>query len=168
MSQSLEFWSEKISLQDNLLSSWTLCLCKDRWIFIVACIHWLASYVIVLTECLIKYVSGKNIFSFIAEILVKGMGNCLLFLDKAKNAWMWLHIADKGRASFWKGSVNSFPQKSTKGSVVLGYVFRHLNLVEIDYFGLRYCDRSHQTVSKRQSRLDFPSVNFYPVSGVCL
>ncbi|NXF39307.1 E41LA protein, partial [Nyctibius bracteatus] len=36
-------------------------------------------------------------------------------------------------------------QKSTKGSVVLGYVFRHLNLVEIDYFGLRYCDRSHQT-----------------------
>uniref|UniRef100_A0A8C5UGU4 Erythrocyte membrane protein band 4.1-like 4A n=1 Tax=Malurus cyaneus samueli TaxID=2593467 RepID=A0A8C5UGU4_9PASS len=34
---------------------------------------------------------------------------------------------------------------STKGSVVLGYVFRHLNLVEIDYFGLRYCDRSHQT-----------------------
>ncbi|NXD46463.1 E41LA protein, partial [Copsychus sechellarum] len=43
------------------------------------------------------------------------------------------------------GSVNSFPQKSTKGSVVLGYVFRHLNLVEIDYFGLRYCDRSHQT-----------------------
>ncbi|OXB79492.1 UNVERIFIED_CONTAM: hypothetical protein H355_013888 [Colinus virginianus] len=41
--------------------------------------------------------------------------------------------------------VNSFPQKSTKGSVVLGYVFRHLNLVEIDYFGLRYCDRNHQT-----------------------
>ncbi|KAF2977291.1 hypothetical protein EK904_014240, partial [Melospiza melodia maxima] len=37
-------------------------------------------------------------------------------------------------------------QKSTKGSVVLGYVFRHLNLVEIDYFGLRYCDRSHQTL----------------------
>ncbi|XP_015274138.1 PREDICTED: band 4.1-like protein 4A [Gekko japonicus] len=36
-------------------------------------------------------------------------------------------------------------KKSTKGSVVLGYVFRHLNLVEIDYFGLRYCDRSHQT-----------------------
>ncbi|XP_029427655.1 band 4.1-like protein 4A isoform X5 [Rhinatrema bivittatum] len=36
-------------------------------------------------------------------------------------------------------------KKSTKGSVVLDYVFRHLNLVEIDYFGLRYCDRSHQT-----------------------
>ncbi|XP_061875402.1 band 4.1-like protein 4A isoform X4 [Colius striatus] len=36
-------------------------------------------------------------------------------------------------------------KKSTKASVVLGYVFRHLNLVEIDYFGLRYCDRSHQT-----------------------
>ncbi|XP_062460219.1 band 4.1-like protein 4A isoform X2 [Pezoporus occidentalis] len=36
-------------------------------------------------------------------------------------------------------------KKSTKGLVVLGYVFRHLNLVEIDYFGLRYCDRSHQT-----------------------
>ncbi|XP_075457809.1 band 4.1-like protein 4A isoform X1 [Ascaphus truei] len=36
-------------------------------------------------------------------------------------------------------------KKSTKGSVVLDYVFRHLNLVEIDYFGLRYCDRNHQT-----------------------
>uniref|UniRef100_A0A452UNP0 Band 4.1-like protein 4A n=1 Tax=Ursus maritimus TaxID=29073 RepID=A0A452UNP0_URSMA len=35
--------------------------------------------------------------------------------------------------------------KSTKGSVVLDHVFRHINLVEIDYFGLRYCDRSHQT-----------------------
>ncbi|XP_019465765.1 band 4.1-like protein 4A [Meleagris gallopavo] len=47
-------------------------------------------------------------------------------------------------------------KKSTKGSVVLGYVFRHLNLVEIDYFGLRYCDRNHQTVSKRQAKWDFP------------
>lgn len=36
-------------------------------------------------------------------------------------------------------------KKSTKGSVVLDYVFRHLNLAEIDYFGLRYCDKSHQT-----------------------
>uniref|UniRef100_A0A452RQ86 Band 4.1-like protein 4A n=1 Tax=Ursus americanus TaxID=9643 RepID=A0A452RQ86_URSAM len=30
-------------------------------------------------------------------------------------------------------------------SVVLDHVFRHIDLVEIDYFGLRYCDRSHQT-----------------------
>ncbi|XP_036060588.1 band 4.1-like protein 4A isoform X2 [Onychomys torridus] len=36
-------------------------------------------------------------------------------------------------------------KKSTKGSVVLDHVFRHINLVEIDYFGLRYLDRSHQT-----------------------
>lgn len=36
-------------------------------------------------------------------------------------------------------------KKSTKGFVVLDHVFRHVNLVEIDYFGLRYCDRSHQT-----------------------
>ncbi|XP_011844798.1 PREDICTED: band 4.1-like protein 4A [Mandrillus leucophaeus] len=36
-------------------------------------------------------------------------------------------------------------QKSTKGSIVLDHVFHHVNLVEIDYFGLRYCDRSHQT-----------------------
>eukprot|EP00062_Callorhinchus_milii_P012400 gi/632959394/ref/XP_007895596.1/ PREDICTED: band 4.1-like protein 4A [Callorhinchus milii] len=36
-------------------------------------------------------------------------------------------------------------KKSTKGSVVLEYVFRHVNLMETDYFGLRYCDRSHQT-----------------------
>ncbi|XP_062925230.1 band 4.1-like protein 4 isoform X4 [Mobula hypostoma] len=36
-------------------------------------------------------------------------------------------------------------KKSTKGSVVLDYVFRHANLMETEYFGLRYCDRSHQT-----------------------
>nr|XP_046225517.1 band 4.1-like protein 4A isoform X2 [Oncorhynchus gorbuscha] len=35
--------------------------------------------------------------------------------------------------------------KSTKGSVVLDFVFNHVNLAETDYFGLRYCDRSHQT-----------------------
>ncbi|KAL2087706.1 hypothetical protein ACEWY4_016534 [Coilia grayii] len=36
-------------------------------------------------------------------------------------------------------------KKSTKGSVVLDVVFSHVNLAETDYFGLRYCDRSHQT-----------------------
>ncbi|XP_060765174.1 band 4.1-like protein 4 isoform X3 [Neoarius graeffei] len=36
-------------------------------------------------------------------------------------------------------------KKSTRGSVVLDYVFSHVNLLESDYFGLRYCDRSHQT-----------------------
>ncbi|KAJ7986963.1 hypothetical protein DPEC_G00333820 [Dallia pectoralis] len=36
-------------------------------------------------------------------------------------------------------------KKSTKGSVVLDIVFSHVNLAETDYFGLRYCDRSHQT-----------------------
>ncbi|XP_062340355.1 band 4.1-like protein 4 [Osmerus eperlanus] len=36
-------------------------------------------------------------------------------------------------------------KESTKGSVVLDWVFGHVNLVETDYFGLRYCDHSHQT-----------------------
>ncbi|XP_056117545.1 band 4.1-like protein 4 isoform X1 [Rhinichthys klamathensis goyatoka] len=36
-------------------------------------------------------------------------------------------------------------KKSTKGSVVLDYVFNHVNLAETEYFGLRYCDHSHQT-----------------------
>ncbi|XP_026129873.1 band 4.1-like protein 4 [Carassius auratus] len=36
-------------------------------------------------------------------------------------------------------------KKSTKGSVVLDYVFNHVNLAETEYFGLRYCDRGHQT-----------------------
>ncbi|XP_030622902.1 band 4.1-like protein 4 isoform X2 [Chanos chanos] len=36
-------------------------------------------------------------------------------------------------------------KKSTKGSVVLDFVFNHVNLAETDYFGLRYCDCSHQT-----------------------
>lgn len=31
--------------------------------------------------------------------------------------------------------------------MVLDYVFSHVNLLESDYFGLRYCDLSHQTVS---------------------
>uniref|UniRef100_A0A674CHE0 Erythrocyte membrane protein band 4.1-like 4A n=1 Tax=Salmo trutta TaxID=8032 RepID=A0A674CHE0_SALTR len=36
-------------------------------------------------------------------------------------------------------------KKSTKGSVVLDFVLDHVKLAETDYFGLRYCDRSHQT-----------------------
>ncbi|XP_051542350.1 band 4.1-like protein 4 isoform X2 [Myxocyprinus asiaticus] len=36
-------------------------------------------------------------------------------------------------------------KKSTRGSVVLDCVFSHVNLAETEYFGLRYCDRSHQT-----------------------
>ncbi|GAA6107688.1 band 4.1-like protein 4 [Tachysurus ichikawai] len=40
---------------------------------------------------------------------------------------------------------NSRIEKSTKGCVVLDYVFSHVNLLESDYFGLRYCDRGHQT-----------------------
>ncbi|XP_067253488.1 band 4.1-like protein 4 isoform X3 [Chanodichthys erythropterus] len=36
-------------------------------------------------------------------------------------------------------------KKTTKGSVVLDYVFNHVNLAETEYFGLRYCDHSHQT-----------------------
>ncbi|XP_021334781.1 band 4.1-like protein 4 isoform X2 [Danio rerio] len=36
-------------------------------------------------------------------------------------------------------------KKSTRGCVVMDYVFSHVNLAETEYFGLRYCDRSHQT-----------------------
>uniref|UniRef100_A0A8C8HY61 FERM domain-containing protein n=1 Tax=Oncorhynchus tshawytscha TaxID=74940 RepID=A0A8C8HY61_ONCTS len=36
-------------------------------------------------------------------------------------------------------------KKSTKGSVVLDFVLDHVKLAETDFFGLRYCDRSHQT-----------------------
>uniref|UniRef100_H0WS90 Band 4.1-like protein 4A n=1 Tax=Otolemur garnettii TaxID=30611 RepID=H0WS90_OTOGA len=49
------------------------------------------------------------------------------------------------RKHMFKTHCNGIFKKSTKGSVVLDHVFRHINLVEIDYFGLRYCDRSHQT-----------------------
>uniref|UniRef100_A0A8C7CT81 Erythrocyte membrane protein band 4.1 like 4A n=1 Tax=Oncorhynchus kisutch TaxID=8019 RepID=A0A8C7CT81_ONCKI len=38
-------------------------------------------------------------------------------------------------------------KKSTKGSVVLDFVLDHVKLAETDFFGLRYCDRSHQTVN---------------------
>ncbi|XP_023652684.1 band 4.1-like protein 4 isoform X1 [Paramormyrops kingsleyae] len=36
-------------------------------------------------------------------------------------------------------------KKSTKGLVVLEHVFSHINLLETEYFGLRYCNLSHQT-----------------------
>eukprot|EP00069_Balaena_mysticetus_P008314 bmy_19662T0 len=53
---------------------------------------------------------------------------------------------DEYKPSNWDPSTEIFySPKSTKGSVVLEHVFRHINLVEIDYFGLRYCDRNHQT-----------------------
>uniref|UniRef100_A0A8C8HAA4 FERM domain-containing protein n=1 Tax=Oncorhynchus tshawytscha TaxID=74940 RepID=A0A8C8HAA4_ONCTS len=51
-------------------------------------------------------------------------------------------------------------KKSTKGSVVLDFVFNHVNLAETDYFGLRYCDRSHQTVTGPPYTLYF-GVKFY-------
>lgn len=35
--------------------------------------------------------------------------------------------------------------------MVLDLVFGRVNLVETDYFGLRYCDHSHQTVSHQQT-----------------
>lgn len=57
-----------------------------------------------------------------------------------------------------------FLQKSTKGSIVLDHVFHHVNLVEIDYFGLRYCDRSHQTVST-VTLLNFSGYKFHSISG---
>uniref|UniRef100_A0A2R9C4J3 Band 4.1-like protein 4A n=1 Tax=Pan paniscus TaxID=9597 RepID=A0A2R9C4J3_PANPA len=53
------------------------------------------------------------------------------------------YLGTKGQLKKYKTEL--FLQKSTKGSVVLDHVFHHVNLVEIDYFGLRYCDRSHQT-----------------------
>lgn len=45
-----------------------------------------------------------------------------------------------------------FQDKST-GQVVLDVVFRHLNLLETAYFGLRYLDQEGQTVSDERSRI---------------
>ena len=39
-----------------------------------------------------------------------------------------------------------FFQKKTKGEEVLEKVFIHLNVLEKDYFGLRYIDRDSQSV----------------------
>ena len=38
-------------------------------------------------------------------------------------------------------------QTGAKGQLVLNCVFEHLNLLEKDYFGLRYLDETNQTVS---------------------
>ena len=37
-------------------------------------------------------------------------------------------------------------KKKTKGEEVLHKVFQHLNVLEKDYFGLRYIDRNSQSV----------------------
>lgn len=37
-------------------------------------------------------------------------------------------------------------QKKTKGEEVLEKVFQHLNVLEKDFFGLRYIDRNSQSV----------------------
>ncbi|ELW67387.1 Band 4.1-like protein 4A [Tupaia chinensis] len=57
--------------------------------------------------------------------------------------------------------------KSTKGSVVLGHVFRHVNLAEIDYFGLRYCDRSHQTTTLKTPDKVSPDDSLHVFSFLC-
>lgn len=38
------------------------------------------------------------------------------------------------------------PQSSSLGQELLDRVFRHLNLLETAYFGLRYLDHENQTV----------------------
>lgn len=38
-------------------------------------------------------------------------------------------------------------QRTTLGEELLKAVFRHLNLIETSYFGLRYIDSENQTVS---------------------
>lgn len=39
-------------------------------------------------------------------------------------------------------------QDNSTGQVLLDVVFRHLDLLETAYFGLRYVDQDNQTVSK--------------------
>ena len=38
------------------------------------------------------------------------------------------------------------PQKSSKAESILQQVFSHLNVVEVEFFGLRFCDVKQQTV----------------------
>jgi FERM N-terminal domain len=44
---------------------------------------------------------------------------------------------------------------NTTGQDVLNVVFRHLNLVETAYFGLRYVDSAHQPVAHSLADLHF-------------
>ncbi|XP_072924616.1 band 4.1-like protein 4 isoform X7 [Hemitrygon akajei] len=69
----------------------------------------------------------------------------VLLLDETKLTLTAQQQGIKGMFSDVTWIRESGMQKSTKGSVVLDYVFRHVNLMETEYFGLRYCDRSHQT-----------------------
>uniref|UniRef100_A0A8C4SQH8 Erythrocyte membrane protein band 4.1-like 4A n=1 Tax=Erpetoichthys calabaricus TaxID=27687 RepID=A0A8C4SQH8_ERPCA len=66
-----------------------------------------------------------------------------------ENYWVKIYLYNVSQCflSYCKEIIlkKSLASKSTKGAVVLDYVFNHVNLVETDYFGLRYCDRSHQT-----------------------
>lgn len=42
-------------------------------------------------------------------------------------------------------------QDATTGQDLLNNIFKHLNLIETAYFGLRYQDNSNQTVSRKRS-----------------
>ncbi|GAA6233433.1 band 4.1-like protein 4A isoform X1 [Lates japonicus] len=37
-------------------------------------------------------------------------------------------------------------KKSSKAAAILNQVYSHLNLVEVEFFGFRFCDNKHQTL----------------------
>lgn len=41
-------------------------------------------------------------------------------------------------------------QKSSKAAVILQQVFAHLSLVDVKFFGLRFCNNKQQTVRKQK------------------
>lgn len=58
-------------------------------------------------------------------------------------------------------------QKSSKAAAVLQQVFSHLNLVEVDFFGLRFCDDRQRTVSKVELKTSMNSSGVSDLRCVC-
>lgn len=102
-------------------------------------------------QCIAYFISQltKNIFDHIDITFLLIIVLSMVIIMSVKNTIIKLYWFVHADSDYFSEMVllNYFPQKSTKGSIVLDYVFRNVNLMETEYFGLRYCDRSHQTVS---------------------
>lgn len=52
-------------------------------------------------------------------------------------------------------TIPSLLQPQDKGRYILEYVCKQLNILEMDYFGLRYVDKERERVSVRLKNIEF-------------
>lgn len=92
---------------------------------------------------ILKYfpTKGRHFFSFGYSCFWVS----LVLLGKKANAYRWQHT----HLMCFVAS-----QKDTKGQFLLDHVCNHYNLLEKDYFGIRYVDPEKQRVSRTHTPMD--------------